>query len=149
MGEVVDSLPPGRCDRNLKLFILKLISMIDILSISSKIAHRGMPYDPTDDGLDRTDSDNRLGAIRQQSINWTNVDPDLCRHMASLSHNELTHKHTLYLIITGSYGALLGGSLEKDDHKMSKLCWFNNLTEPEQMQSQWCHVNEKGLILNT
>ena len=89
-----------------------------------------------DDGLDRNDSDNRFGAIGQQSITWTNADLDLCRHMASLSHNGLTHKHTLYLIITGSYGALLRGSLEKDDHYMSKLHWFNNLMEPEQMLSQ-------------
>ena len=26
-----------------------------------------------------------------QAITWANVDPDLCRHMVSLSHNELTH----------------------------------------------------------
>ena len=30
-----------------------------------------------------------LGAVRQQAITWANVDPDLCRHMASLGHNEL------------------------------------------------------------
>ena len=28
--------------------------------------------------------------IRQQAITWANVDPDLCRHMTSLGHNELT-----------------------------------------------------------
>ena len=28
-------------------------------------------------------------AVRQQAITWANVDPDPCRHMASLSHNEL------------------------------------------------------------
>ena len=33
----------------------------------------------------------RLGAVRQQTITWANVRPDLCRHMASLGHNELTH----------------------------------------------------------
>ena len=31
-----------------------------------------------------------LGAVRQQAITWANVDPYLCRHMASLGHNELT-----------------------------------------------------------
>ena len=31
------------------------------------------------------------GAVGQQAITWTNIDPDLCRHMASLGHNELTH----------------------------------------------------------
>ena len=29
--------------------------------------------------------------MRQQAITWANVDPDLCRHMASQGHNELTH----------------------------------------------------------
>ena len=31
-----------------------------------------------------------LGAVRQQAITWANVDPELCRHMASLDLNELT-----------------------------------------------------------
>ena len=31
-----------------------------------------------------------IGAVRQQAITWANVDPDLCRHMVSLGHNELT-----------------------------------------------------------
>ena len=31
----------------------------------------------------------RLGVIRQQATTWTNVDPDLCCHKASLGHNEL------------------------------------------------------------
>ena len=30
-----------------------------------------------------------LGAIRQQAITWTNVDPDIFHHMASPGHNEL------------------------------------------------------------
>ena len=25
-----------------------------------------------------------------QAITWANVDPDLCRHMVSLGHNQLT-----------------------------------------------------------
>ena len=33
-----------------------------------------------------------LGAVRQQAITWANVDPDLCRHMASLGPNELSMK---------------------------------------------------------
>ena len=32
-----------------------------------------------------------LGAVRQQAITWTNVVQDLCRHMALLGLNELTH----------------------------------------------------------
>ena len=30
-----------------------------------------------------------LGAIKQQAIAWTDIDPDLCRHKASLGHSEL------------------------------------------------------------
>ena len=30
-----------------------------------------------------------LGAVRQQAITWTNIDLDLCHHMASQDHNEL------------------------------------------------------------
>ena len=33
------------------------------------------------------------GAIRQQAITRASVDPDLCRHMASLGHNELKGVH--------------------------------------------------------
>ena len=32
-----------------------------------------------------------LQAVRQQAFTWANVDPDLCRQMASLGLNELTH----------------------------------------------------------
>ena len=32
-----------------------------------------------------------LGAVRQQAITWANVDPDLCRHMVSVGHNELIY----------------------------------------------------------
>ena len=30
-----------------------------------------------------------LDAVRQQAINWANVDPDWCRHMASLGRSKL------------------------------------------------------------
>ena len=33
----------------------------------------------------------------QQAITWANVDPDLCRHMASLGHNELSTEMILYM----------------------------------------------------
>ena len=32
-----------------------------------------------------------IDALRQQTITWANVDPDLSRYMASLGHNELSH----------------------------------------------------------
>ena len=47
----------------------------------------GRPY------FSSTGSSNGLvpSAIRLQAITWANADPDLCYHMASLGHNELTH----------------------------------------------------------
>ena len=38
----------------------------------------------------------RLGAVRQQAITWTNVDLDPGRHMASVGHNELTIEWKVY-----------------------------------------------------
>ena len=34
-----------------------------------------------------------LGAVRHQAITWANVDPEICRSISSLGHNELTHKN--------------------------------------------------------
>ena len=53
---------------------------MDISSISCEIAFKWMQQELTD----------WLGAIRQQAITWANVDPDLCRHVASLGQDELT-----------------------------------------------------------
>ena len=39
-------------------------------------------------GLHWWETNNGSGAIRQHAITWANVEPDLCRHMASLVHNE-------------------------------------------------------------
>ena len=40
--------------------------------------------------LDLTDGKSTLwlGAVKQQAIIWANVDPDLCRHITLLGHNE-------------------------------------------------------------
>ena len=40
-----------------------------------------MSLDPTED---------KSTLVRQQAITWASVDLDLCRHMASLGHNELS-----------------------------------------------------------
>ena len=40
-----------------------------------------------------------LGAIRQQAITWANIDPNLCRHVMSLGHNELMSNNE-HLILT-------------------------------------------------
>ena len=31
-----------------------------------------------------------LSVVRLQAITWANANPDLCRHILSLGHNELT-----------------------------------------------------------
>ena len=47
-----------------------------------------MPQDLTDD--DSTLVQVMLGAVSQQAITRATVDTVLCRHMVSLSHNDLT-----------------------------------------------------------
>ena len=44
-----------------------------------------------------------LGAVRKQAITWASVDTDLCRHMTSVGHNELTlyKQHQIILQING------------------------------------------------
>ena len=37
-----------------------------------------------------SDTDEWFGAVKQQVITWTNVDPDPCYHMVPIGHNELT-----------------------------------------------------------
>ena len=39
-----------------------------------------------------------LGAVRQQAITWANVDPDLCRQMASLGLNFWDHNKKTILL---------------------------------------------------
>ena len=73
-------LAPGRCASNVKCAIYTLISWIDILSISHETALMSMSQNPIDD---------RSSLV--QVITRANVDPDLCRHMASSGHNKLTH----------------------------------------------------------
>ena len=41
----------------------------------------------------------RLGGIMQQAVNLANFDPDLCRHMASWGHSDLTEWPLRYTII--------------------------------------------------
>ena len=49
-----------------------------------------MPQDLTDDQSTLVQV---MAWCRHQAITWANVDPDLCRQMASLGLNELTHSH--------------------------------------------------------
>ena len=48
-----------------------------------------MPQDLTDDKSTLVQVMACIGAVRQQAITWASVDPDRCRHMASLGPNEL------------------------------------------------------------
>ena len=49
--------------------------------------------------------------MRHQAITWTNVYPALCRHMASVSHNDLksaiSGAANMNWFIIGSYNGLL------------------------------------------
>ena len=62
--------------------------------------------------------------IRWQAITWTNVDQDLCCHMASLGHNGLTHWgwvtpiYVNKLTIIGSDNGLASG-------RRQALIWTN------------------------
>ena len=57
--------------------------MINGWEISCEMTPRRMSLDLSDG------SGNQLGAVRQQVITCANVEPDLCCHMASPSHNVL------------------------------------------------------------
>ena len=49
-----------------------------------------------------------LGAVRQQAITWVNVDPDLCRHMVSLGHNELIFSQNTFEFMTCNMSLISG-----------------------------------------
>ena len=54
------------------------------------------------------------GAVRQQAITCTNVDPDLCRHLVSLGHTELRSTTPCYraLWVTDSMGISVGNRVD-------------------------------------
>ena len=79
--------PLGDLNEILKNVTFELILMIDGWGISCEIA-------PIWISLEFTDDQSTLVQVmawcrQQQAITWANVDPDLCRHMASLGRNEL------------------------------------------------------------
>ena len=82
-----NSLDPGRLGFNFKLVFFKILAGTDISSISCEIAPTRMPQDLSDDISTLV----QVMAWYHQttSITWANVHPDLCRHMASLSHKSL------------------------------------------------------------
>ena len=80
----MNSLAPGRHGRNFKsIFSNSLTAGALAVKLFSSKCHRTLLM--TSQHWVRK----WLGAIRQQAITCANVDPDLCRHMVSLGHNEL------------------------------------------------------------
>ena len=85
------SLSPGRFGWHLDMYFLILfywLTALDLLMFSDEcnitlliISQHWFRY--------------WLGAVRQQAITWVNVEPDLCGHMVSLDHNELTNSALL------------------------------------------------------
>ena len=80
--------PLGDFKEIFRKVIFQLILVIIAWNISYKIVLKWMPMDFTN-GKSNIGSGNGLVL---SGITWVNVDPDLCRHMASLGHNELKVK---------------------------------------------------------
>ena len=74
-----NSLSPGRFEWKFRQVIFKMISVINGWGIFCEMIPRRMWLDLTDD---------RSTLVQVMAIMWTNVDLDLCCHMASLGHNE-------------------------------------------------------------
>ena len=78
------SLAPGRFLWNFRHVIFKLRLTIDGWGIPCEIALIW---------LDVTEDQSTLVQVMawyRQATTWANVDPDLCRHIVALGHNELT-----------------------------------------------------------
>ena len=69
-----------------------------------------------------------VGAVRQQPITWANVDPDLCRYMVSLGHNELMSQILQHDINFDTYMCRCKNMLKrlKEKNRMHELVQQNN-----------------------
>ena len=81
-----NSLTPDRCGADFKSIISKQMIRIKLVGISCELTLRWMPQNVV--VLNQHYFRSWLGAVRQQAITWVSVDPDLCRHIGSLGHNE-------------------------------------------------------------
>ena len=82
---VIDSFAPGGFQLNFRLTIFRLILVIDGRGISwDEYYYWTLPM------INQHWFRQWLGSVCQQAITCANVDWDLCRHMASLGHNEST-----------------------------------------------------------
>ena len=84
----LNSLAPGKFDWNFPHVIFKQILVIDGSGISCEIALLWMSLDISL-MISQHWFRQWLGAVRQQAITWSNIDSDLCRHLASLGPHEL------------------------------------------------------------
>ena len=76
-----------------------------------------------------------LGAVRQQAKTWANVDPDICRHLASLDHNELNIEREL----TGHAKNLslthIGSNIKG---RLKSIAWSTSVRCMELHDRKWC-----------
>ena len=85
---IINSLAPGNFGWNFSYVIFKQILVIDGSGISCEIALIWMSLDFIDDQSTLVQV---MAWCRQATSHYlSNVDPDLCRHMVSLAHDELT-----------------------------------------------------------
>ena len=130
--QCVNSLAPGRCYWNPKLVSFKLISRINILSISCKIAIRWRSQELTDDK-----SRLWLGTVRQQAITWANVDPDMFSHMSSPDHKELNEVYWCWPYISWK-----ATSMGQDNQELKSKGWSQiSVLEKDENQKLITHFS--------
>ena len=75
-----------------------------------------------------------LAVARQQAITWVNINPVLCRHMASIDHNKLNAVHGM---IVWSYSNLFINSLITNGQPMGTTYWKLSQKTSQIMKSLW------------
>ena len=78
-----------------------------------------------------------LGALRQQAITWANVDPDLCRHMVSLGHNELTHGTSWQVTFCGPCIYITRYSLTPTEKQIYIARWHKSVICKQLFDKVW------------
>ena len=96
-----NSLCPRRCGHNFKSIIFKLMIKNDSLILGEWQNRTGGKST-----LIQENQGGGGGGGGHQGNTWSNVDPDLYRHMASLGHNELTYSLRPYCVARGTLSTL-------------------------------------------
>ena len=129
-----NSAAPEECDSNIRNVILNRAWQVVIMTFS--LGNQGHV-----DAVEPMDESGHcfrwwFGAIREQAITRSNVDPDLCRHTALLGHNELSKKiwskyydGKRVLLVVNIYVPYA-----RDLGQLCRNCWHRNLS---QRQHQW------------